>query len=296
MRVAVVLNPASVTDADRWRADIAAALSAVDITDARWFETTSDDPGGGQARAALADGVDVLFVCGGDGTIRACADELAGTDVALGIVPSGTGNLVAANLGLPSDVASCVATAVTGQRRLIDLGRVDLGSAGGGHFALMAGMGFDAAMMRATPPAWKRLFGWPAYIVGGLRRILDRPMHVRIGLDGAPPVARVARMVLVANMGRMQGGVDLFGDARPDDGLLDVAIVSPRSPLAWLRLAVTVLVRRTPYRHQVETVRASTVDIQSRTVEPRQVDGDPIGSADRLTASIRPRALWVCVP
>jgi diacylglycerol kinase family enzyme len=291
MRTAVVINPTSVTDVEQTRRDIVAALSDVGCPAPLWLPTTAEDPGGGQTREAMAAGVDVVFACGGDGTIRACADELAGTEVALAVLPAGTGNLVAANLDLPVDLAAGVATAVTGKRRQIDLGCVD-----GDHFVLMAGMGFDAAMMRATPDTLKRRIGWPAYVVGGLRRIFDRSMHIRISIDDRTPVTRTARTVLVANMGRMQGGIDLFGDATPDDGVLDVAIVAPRSPTDWLSLAVRLMLRRTPPPHQVETFRGSTVDIRSRAAEPRQVDGDPIASGDRLTVTIRPRALWVCVP
>jgi diacylglycerol kinase family enzyme len=291
MRSAVVINPTSVTDTEQTRRDIIAALSDVDCPAPLWLTTTADDPGGGQARQAIAAGVDVLFTCGGDGTVRACADELAGTRIALAVLPAGTGNLVAANLGLPTDVAAGVATAVHGQRRLIDLGCLD-----GHHFVLMAGMGFDAAMMQATPQWWKHRFGWPAYVVGGLRRVFDRAMRVRLALDDRPPITRTARMVLVGNLGRMQGGVDLFGDAAPDDGRLDVAVVAPRGPIGWLTLAARLVLRRTPPRRQVETFRASTVDIQSRTSQPRQVDGDLIAAGNRMTITIRPQALWVCVP
>jgi diacylglycerol kinase family enzyme len=286
-----VINPTGFADVEVKRDEIMAALSAMDCPDPLWSETTADDPGGGQTRQAIAAGVEVVFACGGDGTVRACADELAGTTVALGVLPAGTGNLVAANLELPTDVAACVAAAVTGRRRLIDLGWLD-----GHHFALMAGMGFDAAMMDATSEWWKHRVGWPAYVLGGLSRIFDRAVRVRITIDDGPAIVRTARTVLVANMGRMQAGVDLFGDATVDDGRLDVAVVAPRGPLDWLVLAATVILHRTPRRRHVETFRASTVDVRSRTVQPRQVDGDPIEPSDRLTVCVRPQVLWVCVP
>ena len=292
MRTAVVINPTGVTDVEQKHQEVVAALSDVDCPAPMWLATTADDPGGGQTRAAIAAGVDVVFAYGGDGTVRACADELAGTPVALGVLPAGTGNLVAANLGLPADVPSAIAVAVNGRRRRLDLGCLD-----GHHFVLMAGIGFDAAMMDATPEHWKHLVGWPAYVVGGMRRIFDGAVPVRISLDGAAPIARTARTVLVANLGRMQGGLDLFGDATPDDGLLDVAVVAPRGPVGWLKLVITTLVLRRPApRPQVETFRASTVDIRSRTSQPRQVDGDVIAAGDQLNVTVRPQVLWVCVP
>ena len=291
MRTAVVINPTKVADLAGQRDRIGAALVAAGCPDPLWFETTEADPGRGQTRAALAAGVAVVFACGGDGTVRACADQLAGTDVALAVLPAGTGNLFVANLGLPTDMRSCVETAVNGQRRLIDLGISE-----GHHFTLMTGMGFDAAMMEATPASWKRRLGWPAYILGGLRRVFDRPMRVRIELDGQPPFARTARSVLVANMGRLQGGIDLFGDARPDDNLLDVAVISPRRPRDWLAMVAALVSGRTSGGRPIETFRVSTVDVHSKGAQPRQIDGDPIAPSDRLTATVRPRMLWVCVP
>ena len=290
MRTAVVINPTSVADVARVRDAVGAALAEAGWPEPLWSPTSAEDPGRGQTRAAIAAGAEVVFACGGDGTIRACADQLAGTPVALAVLPAGTGNLFAANLRLPSDVKSCVETVVSGHRRLIDLGCSD-----GHHFTLMTGMGFDAAMMAATPASWKRWLGWPAYVLGGLRRVFDRPMRVRIALDGQPPIARTARTVLVANVGRLQGGIDLFGDARPDDGFLDVAVVAPREPRAWLAMAVGLLTRR-PSPRAVETYRVRTVDVTSTGAQPRQIDGDPIAPADRLTATVRPRMLWVCVP
>jgi len=291
MRTAVVINPTSVVDAERVRVDVAGALADAGWPEPLWFQTSVSDPGHGQTRAAIAGGAEVVFVCGGDGTIRACADQLAGTQVALAVLPAGTGNLFAANLGLPTGVRSCVDTVVTGQRRLIDLGCSD-----GHHFALMTGMGFDAAMMEATPASWKRRLGWPAYVLGGLRRVFDRPMRVRIELDGQTSVARTARTVLVANMGRLQGGVDLFGDAQPDDGLLDVAVVAPRGPWGWLKMAAALVSRRPASPRPIETHRVSTVDVVCDRAQPRQIDGDPIEPSDRLTATVRPKMLWVCVP
>src|SRR5262245_34679451 len=125
----------------RVRADVDAAVAAAGWPDPLWWEPTADDPGHGQTRSAMAAGAEVVFACGGDGTIRACADTLAGTDVALAVLPAGTGNLLAANLSLPADVEACIETAVSGHRR-----RIDLGCSDGRYFALMTGMGFDAAM------------------------------------------------------------------------------------------------------------------------------------------------------
>jgi len=291
VRTAVVINPTKVADLAGQRERIGAALAAAGCPAPLWFETTQEDPGRGQTRAALAAGVTVVFACGGDGTVRACADQLAGTEVALAVMPAGTGNLLAANLDLPSDVESSVAAAVSGRRRRIDLGCLD-----GQHFALMTGIGFDAAMMAATPESWKRVLGWPAYVLGGLRRWRDRPMRVSISLDGGPALRRTARMVLVANLGRLQGGLDLFGDAQPDDGRLDIAVIGRPGPTAIAGAVMSALRGQTPRTRHLETFQASQVDIRSTTPHPRELDGDLIEPGDRLLVTVRPASLWVCGP
>jgi diacylglycerol kinase family enzyme len=291
VRTAVVANPTGNLDLAALRTGLTTGLAAAGWPAPDWYETTADDPGRGQTRRAVEAGAEVVFVGGGDGTVRACVDGLAGTAVALAVVPGGTGNLLAANLSLPSNVDECVAAATAGRRRRLDLGCVD-----GQHLALMTGMGFDAAMMDATPETWKRRIGWPAYLVGGARRLWDRPMRLEIRLDDGPVLNRSARMVLVANVGRMQGGVDLFGNAEPDDGQLDVAVVRPRHLGEVLALAIALVLHKKRSPRSVETFQASTVDIRARGRQPREIDGDLLPPADRLTAAVVPAALWVCVP
>lgn len=290
MRSAVVVNPAKVVDLDGRRAEICAALAAAGWSEPAWLPTTPEDPGRGQTRQAVRDGVDVVFACGGDGTVMACATELAGIPVALAVLPSGTGNLLAANLGLPSDVAAAVAVATGGHRRRIDVGACDEHC-----FTVMAGMGFDAAMLDASPEGLKAWLGWPAYILGGLRRLWDRPMRVRVQLDNRPPLRRRARSVLVANVGRLQGGIELLPAAQPDDGLFEVAILSPRHLRDWVALAIAVLRRRAAVP-RLETFAATRVRVLSDRPQPREVDGDVIAPGRHLDVVLRPAALTVCVP
>jgi diacylglycerol kinase family enzyme len=290
VRSAVVVNPAKVTDLEGRRGEICAALADAGWPEPLWLPTTPEDPGCGQTRQAVSAGVDVVFACGGDGTVMACASELAGTPVALAVLPSGTGNLLAANLGLPNDVADAVAVATGGGRQ-----RIDVGACEDHCFTVMAGMGFDAAMLDATSDGMKARLGWPAYLLAGLRHLRDRPMRLRIRLDGRPALRRRARTVLVANVGRLQGGIDLLPDARPDDGLFDVVVLSPRHLGDWLRMAGAVL-RRRPLVPAMETFRATRVEVLSDRVQPREVDGDVMEPGRRLSAVLRPAALNVCVP
>jgi diacylglycerol kinase family enzyme len=232
----------------------------------------------------------VVFAAGGDGTVMACATALAGTGVALAVIPLGTGNLLAANLGLPAGIADAVAVATGGDRTHLDVGVVE-----DRCFTVMAGMGFDAQLLHDAPAALKARIGWAAYIVAALRHLCGRPMVVDIVLDGAAPVARRARSVLVANVGRLQGGVPLLPAARPDDGLLDVAVLMPPRRRDWLPLA-WALARHRPTAPVLKTFHAEKVEIISGRVQPREVDGDVIAASHTLSATVWPAALRLCTP
>lgn len=288
-RSAVVINPSKVADLDGRRRDICDALAQAGWPAPMWLETTPADPGCGQARQAVDAGVDVVFACGGDGTVMAVVTVLAGTDVSLAILPSGTGNLLATNLGLSSDVVEGVALATDGGRRLIDVGAVEARC-----FAVMAGIGFDAEMLDATSEPLKKSIGWPAYALGALKHLRNRPMRVSISLDGGARLRRRAKSVLVGNVGRLQGGVPLLPDAEPDDGYLDVAILTPRTLGHWVSLAWGVLWRK-PFPARMETYRARNVDIVADRNYPRELDGDVIEPGRQLSVRIRPQALSLCV-
>ncbi|GHJ55710.1 sphingosine kinase [Nonomuraea sp. TT08I-71] len=289
-RSAVVVNPVKVTDLDDFRRTVDGALAAAGWPEPTWYETTVEDPGRGQAAAAVEAGAEVVFACGGDGTVMACVTALAGTDVALAVLPQGTGNLLAANLGLSNDLAAGLEVAVERGMRRLDVGVVD-----DQCFAVMAGMGFDAQMLDSTSETTKKRIGWPAYLVGAAKHLRDRPMRVSIRIDDGPPLRRRARSVLVGNVGRLQGGVRLLTDAEPDDGWLDVAVLTPRTLGHWLAMGWAVLRRRGSVP-RMEVFRAHKVVITSNRAQPRQLDGDLIEPGRSLKARIRPESLWLCVP
>ena len=168
MRAAIIVNPAT-ADEPALRESAAKTLAAAGWSTPFWLETTPDDPGLGMAEAAVAAGVQLVVICGGDGTIMACLGALVGTDVPVALVPLGTGNLLARNLGVPTEFADALAVAVNGVDRRIDLGRV-----GDQRFAVMAGIGFDAAMMADASEDMKRLAGWPAYVASGFGTSVTR--------------------------------------------------------------------------------------------------------------------------
>ncbi|MFC7545869.1 diacylglycerol/lipid kinase family protein [Plantactinospora sp. GCM10030261] len=287
---AVVVNPAKVTDLDELRGTVTDALTAAGWAEPLWYETTVEDPGKGQTRQAIEAGAEVVFACGGDGTVLSCVNSLVGTDVALAVLPSGTGNLLAANLGLSDDLAAGIQVAIERGKRQLDVGELD-----GQYFTVMAGMGFDAKMLADTSETTKRRIGWPAYVMGAARHLRDRPMRLTIKIDDGPPVRRRAKSVLVANVGRLQGGLRLLADAEPDDGLLDIAVLSPRTIGHWVALGWAVA-RRRERVPRMQVLRGRRVEIRSTRAQPRELDGDVIDPGRTLNVRVRPEALWLCVP
>jgi diacylglycerol kinase family enzyme len=285
-----VVNPAKVTRLDELRRTVDESLTAAGWPKPRWYHTTVEDPGRGQTREAIQAGAELVFVCGGDGTVMSCVNGLVGTDVALAVLPCGTGNLLAANLGLSNDLAAGLEVAIERGRR-----RLDVGVVGDHCFTVMAGMGFDAQMLAATSETTKARIGWPAYLTGAIRHLRDRPMRVWIRVDDGPPLRRRARSVLVANVGRLQGGIRLLTEAEPDDGFLDVAVLTPRTLGHWIALGWAVL-RRRERVPRLEVFRGRQVEIASDRAQPRELDGDLIEPGRVLRAEVRPAALWLCVP
>jgi diacylglycerol kinase family enzyme len=289
-RSAVVYNPAKVPDIDELRRIIGEGLAGHGWPEPKWYETTPEDPGQGQAKQAVEEGAELVFACGGDGTVMAVVTALAGSEATMAVLPAGTGNLLAANLGLGADPATGVQVALDGGRRRIDVGVVE-----DKCFVVMAGMGFDAQMLAGTSETAKKHIGWLAYVGGAVKHLRDRPIRARIVLDGGRPMPRRVRTVIVGNVGRLQGGVRLLSEADPADGKLDVAILSPNNLGHWVRLAFGV-VRRRKRVPLMETYTAERVEIQTRQIQQRQLDGDLIEPGRSLKIHIKPAALLLCVP
>jgi YegS/Rv2252/BmrU family lipid kinase len=288
--VAFVINPALVRDPGRFRRRCAQAAAA-----AGWepvfLQTRRNEAGAGLARDAVGAGIGMAFAAGGDGTVRACAQALAGTGLPLAIVPLGTANLAARALGVPLRPAAALAAGFCGRDR-----RVDLGTANGMAFAVMAGMGLDAAVVGGTPAILKRRLGWLAYAVPGIARLPGRRHEFTVLLDGGPPLARQARSVVVGNAGLLPGGFVLLPDARLDDGMLDVGILAPSDPLGWARVTHRVLTASDRTDRHLERYRARRIEIYADAELPRQADGEVMPPSRSLTITLRQQALLVRVP
>jgi diacylglycerol kinase family enzyme len=289
-RAAVVVHPGKHDDLQDFQSAVGKAMTNLGWAEPLWLETSLADHGEGLARSAVSAGVDVVLASGGDGTVTACAAGVADTGIPLGVLPCGTGNLLARNLGLPLDLDGALAVALAGRDKSLDVGM-----ANGRAFVVMAGLGFDAEMFGGASEELKRRAGWIAYLLSGLRHVWDRPTRMVLQADGGPPLRRWASSVIVGNVGTLQGNVQLMPGAVPDDGVLNVAVLTAWGVVGWLGLVADVLLlRRRTTRLTRLTCRELVVDAgRARSWE---VDGDMVASARRLSVSVRPGSLLVRVP
>jgi diacylglycerol kinase (ATP) len=293
---AVVVNPTKAEPGTR--EEITAVCTGLGWAEPLWLETTVDDPGTGQAAEAVERGADVVLACGGDGTVRAVAEALVGTGVAMALVPAGTGNLLARTIGTPlQDIGAAARVALSGDDRKIDVGRIRVDGADDEHvFLVMAGTGFDAAIMANTPEALKVRVGPLAYVISGLRAIRGRRTRVRLTFDDQPPLRRRTRTVVAGNSGTLLGGLVLMPRATIDDGVLDVVNIAPKGVAGWVAVAGRVMTRRARGHERVEHWQAKRIVISSDWPQPCQIDGDPVGDATELAIRVEPSSLVVRVP
>lgn len=310
-RMAVVVNP---TKLEGSGSDVKARISAVCVEqgwdEPLFIETEENDVGFGQTRQALEAGVDVVCAFGGDGTVRAVAQEMVGSGVPMGLLPGGTGNLLARNLELPTDdLDKAVGVALSGRNRHIDVGWMTLdpnevhleehvgeGSSGGVRrhaFLVMAGLGLDAAIMEDTSESLKARIGWTAYVPAGLKNILVERFRAHLTIDGGPTTTRRARTVLIGNCGKLTGGINLMPDAEPDDGTLDVVVIAPKGITAWVSVVARVLTKSDRSTQTLDRYRCQSIGVRVDHEQKIELDGDIIGQARHVEVEVQPRALIV---
>jgi diacylglycerol kinase family enzyme len=307
-RAAIVVNPTkfSVLDQDalrRRQAYVAAVFRSHGWADPLWLPTTIAEPGGPQARRAIAEGVDIVLAAGGDGTVRAVAEAMTGTSTPMALLPAGTGNLLARNLGVPhTDLAAALDLVFSEEDQRVDVGRLEVDRTGHDAaperylFLVMAGLGFDAAMMAGVEDRLKQRLGYGAYVVSGARALWGPQAKVQVRVDDGEPLSVRTRAVIVGNCGKLTKQLVLMPDAEIDDGYLDAVVISPRGGIGWGEVAWAIATRDRRGQRRVQHLRGRRFEVTTGEPQEVELDGDPIGEALRLTLSVEPGALLVRCP
>ena len=315
-QAAVIFNPVK-ADAKKLKKAVNDAAKAAGWSPTIWFETSENDPGQRVAASAIRRGADVVLVAGGDGTVRAVAEGLRGSKVAMAVLPSGTGNLLARNLNLPlNSMDDAIEIAFNGQDHDIDLGIAAITRPDGDRqehvFLVVAGLGIDAKMIANTRSDLKKAVGWLAYIDGTIRSIPTlEPVHLTYSRDGGPTKSLDVHSIMIGNCGSLPGGLLLIPDAKPDDGILDIVAFRPQGAFGWLRVWNKIawengVLRKSAVGRKIIDLSKDVKDvaywrgkdlvIDVTTPQEFQLDGDEFGEATHVHTWIDAGALTVRVP
>ena len=261
------------------------------VDDPLWVEIAKSRFAAEQVKRVLSEGAELLFVWGGDGTAQRSIDALAGSETPLAIVPAGTANLLATNLGIPQDIEQAVSIGLRGERRKLDVGRFN-----GERFAVMAGAGFDASMIQEADGGLKDRLGRLAYVWTGSRNLRAKAFNAKIKVDGVPWYAGAASCILVGNVGRLFGGIEVFGDARPDDGRLEIGVVNADGVVDWVRTLARTAVGQAERSPLVQATSATKVKAKLDRKVLYEVDGNDREKVKSFTIKVQPGAITICTP
>jgi YegS/Rv2252/BmrU family lipid kinase len=261
------------------------------VTDPIWLEVPKSRKVPSRVKEAIELGADLIFIWGGDGSVQRCVDAAAGAPVTLAILPAGTANLLANNLGIPIDLEQAVDVGLHGSDHTIDIGTMN-----GEHFAVMAGIGMDALMIRDADAGLKDRFGRAAYIWTGARNLRSSPVRTKVRVDGHTWFDDKASCVLVANVGSIGGGVTAFEHATPDDGKLDVAVMTADGAWQWLRTLTRASVGHAERSPLVQMTQAKKIKVWTAKPQPYELDGGARKKTDTLRVRVVPHAVTIRVP
>ncbi|MEV8638688.1 YegS/Rv2252/BmrU family lipid kinase [Streptosporangium sp. NPDC051023] len=256
-----------------------------------WYEVPKSKKAPKQARKALKEGAELVLVWGGDGMVQRCVDALAGSGVTMGIIPAGTANLFARNLGIPEDLPEAVRIAFHGESRRLDLGKVN-----GEHFAVMAGVGFDAEMIKDADRGLKDRLGRAAYVWTGLRHVRGELVPMKVKIDGVTWFEGEASCLLLGNVGTITGGIEAFDDACPDDGWLEIGVTTAKGPIQWARVLGRMSAGRSEESPFVRMTRARKVGVKLGAPMTYELDGGAKDTVTELRAKVVPGGIVVRVP
>jgi diacylglycerol kinase (ATP) len=265
-------------------------LEAEGIDDPLWYEVPKAKRAPAMVRRALEEGADLVFAWGGDGMVRRCLGELAGERARLAVIPAGTANLFATNIGVPRDIEEAVAIGLRGATRKFDVGRFDKE-----RFGVMAGVGFDAAMIRGSEDLKERI-GRMAYVWSGARSLRQDAFAAEISIDGTDWFDGRATCILMGNVGELFGGIEVFPGARPDDGQLEVGVVTAEGVVQWARTLARTAAGdpvRSPF---VRATKARNVKVKLDRKVRYELDGGDRTMVRAFKVKVEPGALRLCVP
>jgi diacylglycerol kinase family enzyme len=206
-------------------------------------------------------------------------------------LPAGTANLFATNLGIPKDLEEAVKIGLNGSRRQLDVGLIN-----GEHFGVMAGTGLDALMIRDADAGLKDKVGRFAYVWTGAKNVRKSSVKMRIEVDGTAWFKGKASCLLVGNVGDVIGGISAFPDAQPDDGRLNIGVVTASGALDWVRTLGRAAIGNVEGSPFVKTTTGLTFDIRLDRAVPYEIDGGVRKKIKRLKCQVEPGAITVCVP
>jgi diacylglycerol kinase family enzyme len=265
-------------------------LAEAGVEEPLWVEVPKAKRAPAAVERVLEEGAELLFTWGGDGMVRRCLNALGDSQVPLAIVPAGTSNLFATNLGIEADIAAAVRVGLLGERRRLDVGRFE-----GERFGVMAGAGFDAAMIEAADDRKDRL-GRGAYVLSGAAQLNAPSFEAKIKIDGTRWYKGPASCILVGNLGELFAGVEVFSEARPDDGLLDIGVLTAEGPLQLAR-AVTRTALGSPQKSPfVRVTQGRKVRVKLDRKVRYELDGGDRTKVKSFKVDVEPGAITVCVP
>lgn len=265
------------------------------VSDPLWFEVPKSRKVPARIREALDKGADLIFVWGGDGSIQRAIDAVVGgkkkSRPTLAILPAGTANLLATNLGIPKDLDQAVQIGLHGADRVIDVGRMN-----GEHFAVMAGMGLDSLMIREADGGLKDRLGRAAYVWTGARAVRRKPIETKVQIDGHTWFEGEASCVLIGNVGEILGGINAFEQAKTDDGLLDIAVITAEGALQWARTLARATFGHAEKSKLVQVTTATKIRVTSKKSLPYEMDGGARPKTKDLKVRVVPAAVTIRVP
>jgi diacylglycerol kinase (ATP) len=265
-------------------------LSAEGVDDPIWREVPKSKAASPEVERAVKQGADLILAWGGDGMVRRCIDALKDARTAVGIVPAGTSNLFATNLGIKKDIEEAVRVALRGDRHRIDVGRFN-----GERFAVMAGAGFDAAMIKDADNLKDRL-GRAAYVLSGAGNLDTEPFQATIKVDGVRWYKGPVTCILLGNVGSLFGGIEVFEDAQLDDGLLDLGVVTAENRTQLTRTVVRTALGNPQKSPFVRVTKARSVRVKLDRKVRYELDGGDRSKVTNFKVDVEPSAVTVCVP